>query len=156
MKESGGTMTTLNTLTNVKGARKRRMRVGRGMGSGKGKTCGRGHKGQMARSGHKHKPLFEGGQMRLLRRMPKRGFDNSLFAVRYEAVNVGALARFPAGSEVTVEILQQSGLGVGRDVRIKILGQGELPHALRVKAHAFSESARRKIEAAGGTAEEIG
>ncbi len=148
-------MTTLHDMNNVKGARKRRMRVGRGDGSGKGKTCGRGHKGQMSRSGHKHKPGFEGGQMKLIRRLPKRGFDNSLFATVYEPVNVGALARFPAGSEVTVETLQQAGLGAGRNARIKILGHGELPHALTVKAHAFSASARGKIEAAGGSVEVV-
>lgn len=148
-------MTTLHEMGNVRGARKRRMRVGRGDGSGKGKTCGRGHKGQMSRSGHKHKPTFEGGQMRLIRRLPKRGFDNSLFATVYEPVNVGALARFEAGSEVTVETLQKAGLGEGRNALIKILGHGELSHALTVKAHAFSASARQKIEAAGGSVEVV-
>lgn len=148
-------MTTLHEMSNVKGARKRRMRVGRGDGSGKGKTCGRGHKGQMSRSGHKHKPTFEGGQMRLIRRLPKRGFDNSLFEIVYEPVNVAALARFEAGSEVTVETMQKAGLGTGRNARIKILGQGELSQALTVKAHAFSASARQKIEAAGGSVEVV-
>jgi len=128
------------------------MRVGRGRASGKGKTSGRGHKGQFARSGHKHKPGFEGGQMRFARRMPKRGFGNVNRKV-YVPVNVGELARFDDGSEVTPEALQNAGLAKGVGEGIKILGTGELKKKLTVKAQAFSGSAKAKIEAAGGRCE---
>ena len=130
------------------------MRVGRGTGSGKGKTCGRGHKGQMARKGHKHKPGFEGGQMRLIRRVPKRGF-NSPDPVLYVPVNLAALGCFEEGSEVTAELLRSRGLANGRCRRVKILGQGGLDRKLSVRAHAFSASARAKIEAAGGSCEVV-
>ena len=144
----------LHSLSNTEGARHRAMRVGRGRGSGKGKTSGRGTKGQMARSGHKHKPTFEGGQMRLVRRLPKRGFTNPC-PVDYVPVNVGRLNGFEDGAEVTVEALRQAGLANGTVRRIKILGKGELERKLTVRAHAFSESARRKIEAAGGACDVI-
>lgn len=124
------------------------MRVGRGMSSGKGKTCGRGHKGQMARTGHKHKPGFEGGQMRLIRRLPKLG--NIPVQKTYVPVNVFDLARFDDGTEVTSSILKSSGLAKGGSDGIKILGRGELKKKLIVKAQAFSASARNKIEAVGG------
>ena len=140
----------LQTLTNVAGARKKAMRVGRGRGSGKGKTSGRGHKGQYARSGHKHKPGFEGGQMKLIRRMPKRGFRSD--AEAYVAVNVGSLDRFGDGEAVTVEALRVAGLVRGRG-RVKILATGELQRRLSVKAQAFSAGARAKIEVVGGTCE---
>ncbi len=145
----------LHSLTNTTGARKTRMRVGRGQGSGKGKTAGRGHKGQYARSGHKHKAGFEGGQMRLARRLPKRGFT-SPNRVAYIPINVEWLARFDDGAEVTPEILKNSGLAKGSGDGVKILGSGDLKKKLRVKAHAFSASARAKIEAAGGACEVIG
>lgn len=138
----------LHSLKKVEGSTHRRIRVGRGHGSGKGKTSGRGHKGQMARSGHKHKHAFEGGQMRLLRRVPKRGFNNSRNSVVFVPVSVAALMRFEDGSEVTPEILEKSGLARGG--MVKILGGGELSRKLVVHAHAFSETAKSKITAAGG------
>ena len=124
------------------------------MGSGTGKTCGRGHKGQMARKGHKRKPGFEGGQMRLLRRLPQRGFNNRTRTV-YVPVNVGALSRFDDGTEVDVAMLKRMGLAHGVRDGVKILGQGELNKKLTIKAQAFSASARKKVEAAGGTCEVV-
>lgn len=144
----------LSSLKNTVGARHRRMRVGRGESSGKGKTSGKGNKGQMSRKGHKRKPAFEGGQMRLIRRMPKRGF-NSPDKVYYCPVNVVELAGFDQGSEVTVEVLRKAGLVNSSNCKVKILGSGELERKLVVKAHAFSASARSKIEAAGGTCEVV-
>ena len=137
------------------GARRERKRLGRGIGSGLGKTAGRGQKGQLARSGGKPGPYFEGGQMPLQRRLPKRGFNNARFAKVYSIVNVSDLARFEAGSVVTPEVLLESGLI--RQIRdgVKILGDGELTTALTVQAHAFSKAAAEKIEAAGGKAEVI-
>lgn len=144
----------LHSLHNTRGARHKRIRVGRGMGSGKGKTCGRGHKGQMARKGHKHKPGFEGGQMRLVRRLPKRGFHNPTHKV-YMPVNVSDLSRFDEGTEVTSSVLKAGGLAKGAADGIKILGFGELDKKLIVKVQAFSPSARTKIEAAGGVCEVV-
>lgn len=144
----------LHSLQNTPGAKHRRMRVGRGMSSGKGKTCGRGHKGQMARTGHKHKPGFEGGQMRLVRRLPKLG--NIPVQKTYVPVNVSDLVRFDNGTEVTSSILKSSSLAKGGSDGIKILGRGELKKKLIVKAQAFSVSARNKIEAAGGVCEVVG
>jgi len=141
---------TLQSLTNSRGARRNKMRVGCGSGSGKGKTCGRGHKGQYARSGHKHKPAFEGGQMRLIRRIPKRGFVNTAYARRYAVVNIGLLERFAANQEVTPELLHKEGILKNMRDGLKILGTGELKNALVVKAHAFSGSARQAIEKVGG------
>lgn len=142
----------LQSLKNTAGAKKRRKRIGCGQGSGHGKTATRGHKGQMARKGSSHKEGFEGGQMRLIRRIPKRGFKNPT-RVRYSPVNVGELDCFEAGTEVTRQLLESS--GVVRQVLdgVKILGDGELTRKLTVKAQAFSQSARAKIEAAGGTCE---
>jgi large subunit ribosomal protein L15 len=139
----------LHTLRNSKGAKKRRMRVGRGTGSGKGKTSGRGHKGQMARSGAWHKPTFEGGQMPLVRRIPKRGFTN-VNRKDFRAVNLRDLDAFADGAEVTVEALRSTGLLKGPAYGVKILGTGDCSRKLTVHAHAFSASARQKIEAAGG------
>jgi large subunit ribosomal protein L15 len=144
----------LHSLSSNRGARKKPMRVGRGPGSGKGKTSGRGHKGQMARSGHKRKLGFEGGQMPLIRRLPKRGFTNRN-RKEFFPVNVATLAQFDDGTEVTVETLRKAGLAQGRFDGIKILGNGELDRKLTVKAHAFSAAAQSKIEAAGGTCERI-
>jgi len=137
------------------GARRERKRLGRGIGSGLGKTARRGQKGQLARSGGKPGPYFEGGQMPIQRRLPKRGFNNARFAKVYSIVNVSDLARFEAGSVVTPEVLLESGLI--RQIRdgVKILGDGELTTALTVQAHAFSKAAVEKIEAAGGKAEVI-
>jgi large subunit ribosomal protein L15 len=130
------------------------MRVGRGESSGKGKTCGRGNKGQMSRSGHKHKAGFEGGQMRFLMRIPKRGFTHP--GARIVApVNIGVLARFEAGAVVDAAALQAAGIIKSAKATVKILGQGELDRKLTVKANGFSAGARAKIEAAGGTCEVV-
>jgi len=142
----------LHSLHNAKGARTRRKRVGRGHRSGHGKTSCRGSKGQMARSGHKHKAGFEGGQMPLVRRLPKRGFHNRNGRTLL-AVNVGDLAKFDAGGEITIDTLRAAGLANGAFDGIKILGTGDLDRKLTVRAHAFSQSARAKIEAAGGVCE---
>ncbi len=142
----------LHTLKNTPGARKTKKRLGRGMASGLGKTAGRGHKGQYARSGHKHKAGFEGGQMRLIRRLPKRGFKN-ISRREYVPVNVSALEVFENGMEVTPEVLKKFGLAKGTLDGVKILGSGSLGKKLVVKAHAFSAEAKSKIEAAGGRCE---
>jgi large subunit ribosomal protein L15 len=131
--------------------RHRRMRVGRGTASGKGKTSGRGLKGATARSGYSMKVTYEGGQMPFFRRLPKRGFNNARFAVRYAEINVGVLARFPSGSTVDRETLLKAGLLRGCErLPIKILGDGELSVSLTIKVEAFSKSAQTKIAAAGG------
>ena len=145
---------SLQTLMKTQGSKRRRMRVGRGESSGKGRTSGKGNKGQMSRTGHKHKPAFEGGQMRLIRRIPKRGFT-SVAGTEYLPINVGALAQFKEGTEVTVDLLRKAGLAHGNTRLVKILGSGELKTKLAVKAHAFSVSAKSKIEAAGGTCEMV-
>lgn len=142
----------LHSLANADGARRSRRRVGRGMGSGSGKTSGRGHKGQKARKGASLKAGFEGGQMTLIRRLPKRGFENPVREA-YTPVNVAKLDRFDDGSDVTIDVLRQGGLVRRRTGAIKILGKGELSKKLTVHAHAFSQSAREKIEAVGGTCE---
>ena len=142
----------LNDITALGGRYKRRMRVGRGDGSGKGKTCGRGHKGQQCRSGGGTRPLTEGGQMPLFRRLPKRGFNNSRFRRRFEIVNVGDLERFEAGAAVAAGDLAEAGLVRHGSAKVKILGNGELSKKLEVRAAAFSKSAAEKITAAGGTA----
>ncbi len=143
----------LHSLKNTPGARHSRKRVGRGPGSGMGKTSGKGHKGQMAREGHKHKLGFEGGQMPIIRRIPKRGFTNALKEA-FVTVNVVDLARFKDNESVTPEVLRAHGLAKGlRDSRIKILGTGDVAGKLTVSAHAFSDTARSKIEAAGGRCE---
>lgn len=142
----------LHTLQPVKGARRAPKRVGRGRASGMGKTSTRGHKGQMSRAGHKHKPTFEGGQMPLARRIPKRGFKNVSRKV-YMPVNLSALDRFDDGAEVTLEMLREAGLARGTVKHVKILGQGEISKKLTVKAHAFSTTAKEKIETAGGVCE---
>ncbi len=131
-----------------------RKRVGRGIGSGLGKTSGRGHKGQLARSGGGKGPTFEGGQTPLVRRLPKRGFKN-IFKKEYATVNVADLNNFENGTVVTPEMLVQSGLANKAKDGIKILGDGELQSALTVRAHKFSKSAAEKIEGAGGKVEVI-
>lgn len=133
---------------------KPKKRVGRGVGSNKGKTCGRGHKGEKARSGNKLKPGFEGGQMPLYRKIPKRGFTN-IFSKEYQIVNVKRLAEFRKGKEITPEVLREKGMIKKKSVPVKILGDGSLEKKLKVKAHKFSKSARRKIEEAGGEAIKI-
>lgn len=143
----------LHTLRNTPGARTSRKRVGRGPGSGLGRTSTKGHKGQMAREGHKHKFGFEGGQMPLIRRIPKRGFKRTPeFLVH--PVNVAALEVFDDGAEVTLQTLRDRGILKGpKSLRVKILGDGELKKRLVVKVSGFSASARAKIEAAGGRCE---
>ena len=141
----------LSNLTNVPGARHRRKRVGRGGGSGMGKTSTRGHKGQNARKGHKQKLGFEGGQMPLVRRLPKRGFNNARFRVEALAVNVSTLEKlFNAGDEITIESLAAKGLSDNKRPRVKILATGELTKKFTVKVPC-SAAAKAKIEAAGGT-----
>jgi len=144
----------LGSLKYADGARtKPGKRVGRGIGSGKGKTAGRGTKGYRSRSGAKRRAWFEGGQMPIQRRLPKRGFYNK-FRTEYQIVNVGDLVRID-GKEVTPEILEQSGLIKHADELVKVLGDGEAPDGLTVKAHAFSKSAEEKISAAGGSVERL-
>ena len=132
-----------------RGAHKRRKRVGRGPGSGRGKTCGRGIKGQGARSGGSTPPGFEGGQMPLIRRVPKRGFNHRAFTADWAIVNLDALARC-ATSPITPDALRSAGLVRGARRLVKVLGDGKLSQAMQVHAHAFSASAKTKIEAAGG------
>jgi len=144
----------LNTLKPAIGSTKNRKRIGRGIGSGHGKTATKGHKGQKARSGGNVEPGFEGGQMPMQRRLPKRGF-NPLSRKEYSLVNLGQMDVFDTGQSVDMEALLKSGLiGKVRD-GVKILANGDLTKALNVKAHKFSAAAKAKIVAAGGTAEEI-
>jgi large subunit ribosomal protein L15 len=144
----------LSSLSPAPRSRQQRKRLGRGTGSGLGKTSGRGHKGRGARSGGNTHPRFEGGQMPLQRRLPKRGFHNH-FRREYSIVNLSRLeAVFDAGAVVDAAALLEHGL-VRRGMPVKVLGQGELKKALTVKAHAFSESAKTRIAAAGGSVEVI-
>ena len=145
----------LHTLSPKPGSRKDRKRVGRGPGSGNGKTAGRGHKGQLSRSGHTHRRNFEGGQMPLIRRLPKRGFTN-IFRKEFVIVNVGQLERFPAGSEITPDVLLAEGVVSQLRDGVKILGDGTLSRKLTVRAHRFSKKAEEVIKAAGGSCEVIG
>ena len=144
----------LHELSPAEGSVKDVKRIGRGHGSGNGKTAGKGHKGQKARAGHGMRPGFEGGQMPLQRRVPKRGFNN-IFAEEITAINVSALEVFDNGTEVTVETLLQQGIIKNPRDGVKILGNGELTKKLTVKVNAFSASAKEKIEALGGNAEVI-
>ncbi|EMT45663.1 MULTISPECIES: 50S ribosomal protein L15 [Anoxybacillus] len=144
----------LHELQPAPGSRKERNRVGRGIGSGNGKTSGRGHKGQNARSGGGVRIGFEGGQTPLFRRLPKRGFTN-IHRKEYAIVNLEVLNRFEDGTEVTPELLLETGVVSKLKAGIKVLGNGELTKKLTVKAHKFSASAKEAIEAAGGTTEVI-
>jgi large subunit ribosomal protein L15 len=147
---------SLNNLRPPKGAKHPRKRVGRGPGSGHGKTASRGSKGAKSRSGFRFKRGFEGGQMPLHRRVPKRGFTNP-FRVEYAVVNLDMLSEvFEAGSSVTPELLRERGLVREARVPVKVLGRGDLTKNLTVRAHKFSESAAKKIAAAGGAVEVIG
>lgn len=143
----------LHDLKPRPGARHRRKRLGQGESSGHGKTSGRGGKGQTARSGSSIRIGFEGGQMPLIRRIPKRGFNNTRHGTRYLPVNLDALNRFDDGARVDETTLRSVGLANGRADGVKILGDGELTKKLTVSAHAFSASAKAKIEAKGGTCE---
>ncbi|GAB6099865.1 50S ribosomal protein L15 [Halanaerocella petrolearia] len=145
----------LHDLQPAEGSKKDKKRVGRGIGSGKGKTSGRGHKGQNARSGGGVRRAFEGGQTPYFKRFPKRGFSNAKFKTEYAVVNVDDLSRFEEDSTVTVADLKDAGLVKNVKEGIKILGDGELEKSLTVEANKFSKSAVEKIEAAGGKAEVI-
>ena len=144
----------LHELSPAPGSVRESKRIGRGHGSGWGKTAGKGHKGQKARAGHGQRPGFEGGQMPLQRRIPKRGFNN-IFAKEYAIVNLAALNTFEAGAVVDAAALVDAGILKKYYDGVKILGNGKLEKALTVKAEAFSASAKAQIEAAGGKAEVI-
>jgi len=145
-------MLSINTLRPARGANRKNKRVGRGMGSGHGKTSTRGYKGQLSRAGASVRPGFEGGQMPLHRRLPKRGFTN-IFRKEYAEINLKRLAGFEAGAQVDPEILQSQGLVKNLRDGLKVLGGGDLQHALHVRAHKFSKSAEEKIKKMGGTIE---
>ena len=142
----------LNDLAPTPGARKSRKRIGRGVGSGWGKTAGRGSKGQNCRSGGGVRAGYEGGQMPIHRRLPKRGFTN-IFKKTYAVINIRDLAKMESGSIVDEAVLVRAGLVKGRRDGVKLLGQGEIDIPLTVKIHLVSQSARQKIESAGGTVE---
>ena len=145
----------LSNLKPARGAKQTKKRVGRGPGSGNGKTAGRGHKGAQSRSGYSFKRGFEGGQMPLHRRLPKRGFNN-IFRTEYAVVNLDQLeSRFDTDATVTPDALREAGLIHGKRLPIKVLGRGELTKALTVHAHKFSGKAAEKLAAAGGKAEAI-
>jgi large subunit ribosomal protein L15 len=145
----------LSNLKPAQGAKQKKKRVGRGPGSGNGKTAGRGHKGAQSRSGYSYKRGFEGGQMPLHRRLPKRGFNNHDFRTEYAVVNLDQLESvFDSGATVNAETLREAGL-VRSKKRIKVLGRGEVTKALTVHAHKFSGKAAEKLAAAGGKAEAI-
>jgi large subunit ribosomal protein L15 len=145
----------LHDLKPRPGAKHRRKRLGQGESSGHGKTSGRGGKGQTARSGSSIRIGFEGGQMPLIRRIPKRGFNNARHAVRYVPVNLDALNRFEDGARVDIAALRSAGLAGGPLKHIKILADGDLTKKLTVRAHAFSAAAKTKIEAKGGVCEVV-
>ena len=146
----------LSDLKPSEGSKKNKKRVGRGHGTGQGAQAGRGHKGAQSRSGYKFKRGFEGGQMPLHRRIPKRGFHNP-FRVEYSVVNLDALSdRFDAGTVVTPELLRERGLVHGASRQIKVLARGDISKKLTVRAHKFSGKAAEKIAAAGGAAEVLG
>ena len=147
-------MLSINTLKPAPGANRKNKRVGRGMGSGHGKTSARGYKGQLSRAGSSMRPGFEGGQMPLHRRLPKRGFTN-IFRTEYAVVNLKKLAAFEAGAQIEPEALKNRGIIKNLRDGLKILGAGDLQIALHVKAHKFSKSAVEKIQKVGGTIEVI-
>ncbi|OHB61917.1 MAG: 50S ribosomal protein L15 [Planctomycetes bacterium RBG_13_46_10] len=143
-------------ITFIAGKKKARKRVGRGSGSGHGQTAGRGTKGSLSRAGAMSMSLYEGGQMPLFRRLPKRGFSNFEFTTRFEIVNVSQLELFSDGDNISIEELLGAGLIQSRKSKVKILGDGELTKKLQVKAHKFSKSAEQKIVSCGGKAAVIG
>ena len=145
----------LHELRPNEGAFKTKKRVGRGVATGNGKTSGKGHKGQNARSGGGVRPGFEGGQLPLFRRLPKRGFSNAMFKVRYATINLSDLDKFEQGAVVTPELLKEMGILKKQLSGVKVLGNGDLTKKLTVKANKFSKSAIEKIEAMGGKAEVI-
>jgi large subunit ribosomal protein L15 len=142
----------ISDITKTAGRHERRRRVGRGESGGRGKTCGRGHKGCLSRAGGGPHPLSEGGQMPMFRRIPKRGFSNFKFRTDFEVINVAELGRrFASGDRVSIDVLKEAGLVHGRRPRVKVLAKGTLEKQLTVEAHAFSAKARQAIEGAGGT-----
>ena len=143
----------LNELKYNEGSKKNIKRLGRGSSSGTGKTSGRGQKGQNARSGGGVRPGFEGGQLPLYRRLPKRGFSNAMFKKEYAVINVSDLNKFDEGTKVTPELLKEMGIIKNALCGIKVLGNGNITKKLEVRAHKFSLTAKEKIEAAGGKAE---
>lgn len=145
----------LHDLHPSPGSKTKRKRLGRGPGSGLGKTSGKGHKGLLARSGRANQAGFEGGQMPLARRLPKRGFTNT-FRIEYSVINLKTLVAYENTAQFNLEILKEIGLIKGRNPLVKILGNGEIDRPLVVEAHKFSDSARQKIENAGGQAKVIG
>ena len=145
----------LNSIYPSEGATKTRKRVGRGPGSGLGKTSGRGENGQKSRSGYSRKAGFEGGQLPLYRRIPKRGFSNALFKKEYAVINLSDLNKFENGSEITPELLKEMGILKNQLYGVKVLGNGTLEKKLVVKAHKFSKVAKEQIEKLGGKAEVI-
>jgi len=145
----------LHELRHSEGAVKARKRLGRGSSSGTGKTSGRGDKGQNSRSGGGVRPGFEGGQLPLYKRLPKRGFSNAEFKIRYATVNVSDLNRFEDGTVVSPELLKEIGMVKNQLNGIKVLGNGSIDKKLTVRANKFSETAKKAIEAAGGKAEVI-
>ena len=139
----------LGSLKYAPGSVKKKKRIGRGQGSGTGKTAGKGHKGQRSRSGSKIRPWFEGGQMPLQRRVPKRGFTN-IFKKQFQIVNLKDLDRIKKAQAITPEVLFDSGVINKKNIPVKILGEGDLKKAMDISAHAFSASAKEKIEKSGG------
>ena len=147
-------MLSINTLKPAPGANRKCKRVGRGIGSGHGKTATRGYNGQHSRAGSSMRPGFEGGQMPLYRRLPKRGFNN-IFRKEYTVVNLQTLASFEAGAKIDPVVLRDNGIVKSLNEDIKILGMGEIANAIHVRAHKFSKSAVEKIQKAGGSIEVI-
>lgn len=145
----------LKTVCNKGTKYEARHRIGRGVGSGSGKTSGRGHKGRGARSGSSRRPGYEGGQMPIYRRVPKRGFTNARFRTEYTVVNVGKFNEFPDGSTIDLTAVIEQGLASMNTPMLKVLGNGELTSKITVRAQKFSSTARSKIEAAGGTVVEL-
>ncbi len=142
-------------ITSIASGKKSGKRIGRGSGSGMGKTCGRGHKGAGSRAGSGGMLGYEGGQMPLFRRLPKRGFNNYNFARRYEVVNISQLDRFDDGSTIDVQRLFKAGLVASTECKVKVLGDGDLTKKLDVSVHKFSKSAQNKIQNCGGTAKVV-
>ena len=147
-------MKDLSNLSPAKGSNKKKKRIGRGPGSGLGKTAGKGHKGQKARKGGGVAPGFEGGQMPLYRRLPKRGFKNP-FRKEFNPINLDGLSKFEAGTTITPELLDKAGLIKKPGCPVKLLGRGTLDKALNISVHKFSASAKAAVEKAGGKVEEI-
>ena len=145
----------LHELERNPGATHKKKIVGRGPGSGLGKTSGKGHKGQNARSGGGVNPVFEGGQLPLYRRLPKRGFRNAKFKVEYATINISDLNKFDEGTVITPELLKETGLVKSQKAGIKVLGNGELDHKVTVRAHRYTQAALEKLERSGSKAEVI-